>query len=315
MDHLEYLPSRGDSTPTVCSVEFPVQTCYAECGVGYQLTTLSTCYVLGTSQADHCTDIPGAENILDLTECEIAARTLGLHKLRGTSEWRIDDVNGTMGCSMRSVITGQHDQVAFNKAVIMGSLGSSCSNAWVASAYGLPADAACIGAVAFLHFAVEKTWDDAQASCVATGGTLATVENEEENQFVRSISPPDGTSLQTWLGYRRSGNQFSWVGFLVKRDRADHHVAKSPTDFHQVLSKHHVPPQCLVHRHSWNWRTHKLGRVVTMSPQNFCGKLQLLDRTMTPGGRLDFNVYILGPQSSGGVSRGLHCDEDDPTRR
>ena len=104
----------------------------------------------------------------------------------------------------------------------------------------VPVDLAkCSDGVAFAYFADPKTWDDAQASCVTTGGNLATFENLPQSKLLENVRQPNaGDCPHTWIGYRRGGDNlpFSWV------DGSDSTYAKWANKNNQVgkLGKHCV---------------------------------------------------------------------------
>ncbi|XP_048587700.1 fibropellin-1-like isoform X2 [Nematostella vectensis] len=51
------------------------------------------------------------------------------------------------------------------------------------------------------------SWYDARAACVSLGGDLVKISNEEESQFVHTISASGGT----WIGLKRENDGFRWV--------------------------------------------------------------------------------------------------------
>lgn len=56
-----------------------------------------------------------------------------------------------------------------------------------------------------------SSWTDAQAECVLYGGNLVTVDDDAENEWIKSVFP----AVNTWIGYRDvlpgPGQVFEWV--------------------------------------------------------------------------------------------------------
>jgi len=59
------------------------------------------------------------------------------------------------------------------------------------------------------HFAQDKIWTDAETTCVANGGHLATIESQAQNNWVVAISAQ--TRQHVWIGATDQFSEGTWT--------------------------------------------------------------------------------------------------------
>jgi len=63
----------------------------------------------------------------------------------------------------------------------------------------------------FVYFATPATWDGARAACESIGGTLAVIDDMDENLLVSTIAPADPLALpDIWAAGTDTGTEAEW---------------------------------------------------------------------------------------------------------